>query len=117
MTLYTFASALLFAGALYALLSQPHLLRKVLALNVMSSAVFLFLVSAARRGPDPIPSNPIPSSLVPPDPVPHALVLTGIVVALGATAFALALIRRLHALTGHTRLPEDEEVGVTCSSL
>lgn len=98
-SLYAFASALLFAGALYALLSLPHLLRKVLALNFMSSAVFLFLVSVARRGPEGSP----------PDPVPHALVLTGIVVALGATAFALALVRRLHALTGHTRLPEDEE--------
>ena len=30
-----------------------------------------------------------------PDPVPHALVLTGIVVAVSATALALALIRRL----------------------
>jgi len=32
------------------------------------------------------------------DPVPHALVLTGIVVAVSATAMALALGRRLEAL-------------------
>lgn len=95
---YLLASTLIFALALFTLLAAPHLLRKVLALNVMGSAVFLFLVAAARRGAD-----------APPDPVPHAMVLTGIVVALAATALALALARRIHAQTGHTRLPEDEE--------
>ncbi|ADI14864.1 sodium:proton antiporter [Truepera radiovictrix] len=98
LTLYLAASALLFAGGLYTLLSQPHLLRKVLALNVMGSAVFLFLVSEARRAPQGLP-----------DPVAHALVLTGIVVAVSATAFALALVRRLHAQTGRTELPEDRD--------
>jgi multicomponent Na+:H+ antiporter subunit C len=96
--LYALAGVLIFSFAFYALLASPHLLRKVLALNLMGSAVFLFLVSMARRGPS---SDP--------DPVPQAMVLTGIVVALSATAFALALARRIYALTGHTRLPEDEE--------
>jgi multicomponent Na+:H+ antiporter subunit C len=41
------------------------------------------------------------------DPVPQALVLTGVVVAVSATALALALARRLFALTGHTALPDD----------
>lgn len=99
--LYAFASVFIFAFAFYALLASPHLLRKVLALNLMGSAAFLFLVSMARRGPS--------ADSGPPDPVPHAMVLTGIVVALSATAFALALARRIYALTGHTRLPEDEE--------
>jgi len=34
-----------------------------------------------------------------PDPVPHALVLTGIVVAFSATALALALGRRLREVS------------------
>lgn len=33
-----------------------------------------------------------------PDPVPHALVITGIVVMVSATAVALSLIRRLQTL-------------------
>ncbi len=45
----------------------------------------MMLIAVAYRGPG-----------VPPDPVPHALVLTGIVVAVSATALALALARRLH---------------------
>lgn len=99
--LYALAGALIFTAGLYTLLVSAHLLRKVLALNLMGSAVFLFLVSTARRGPRP--------DTAPPDPVPHALVLTGIVVALGATAFALALARRIYFKTGHSRLPEDED--------
>jgi multicomponent Na+:H+ antiporter subunit C len=42
------------------------------------------LIAAAYRGLFQVP-----------DPVPHALVLTGIVVAFSATALALALGRRL----------------------
>jgi multicomponent Na+:H+ antiporter subunit C len=74
----------LFAVGLYGLIAAEHLLRKVLAVNVMGSAVFLLLVASAYRSPG-----------LWPDPVPHAMVLTGIVVAVSATAVALALIRRL----------------------
>ena len=44
-----------------------------------------------------------------PDPVPQAMVLTGIVVAVAATALALALVRRFHALTGRLELTEDTD--------
>ncbi len=60
------------------------LLRKLIALNVMGAGVFHVLVAVAFRGTD-----------VAPDPVPHALVLTGIVVAVSATALALTLGQRL----------------------
>ncbi|GAA5234774.1 hypothetical protein GCM10025795_30390 [Verticiella sediminum] len=73
------------ALALHALVASASLLRRILALNVLSSAVFLLLVAIARRAPDG-----------PPDPLPHAMVLTGIVVAVSASAFALVLLKRLH---------------------
>jgi multicomponent Na+:H+ antiporter subunit C len=75
----------LFVLGLHGLLVRPRFLRKVLGLNVAGSGVFLLLVAMAQRGGGP------------PDPVPHAMVLTGIVVAVSATALALALIRRIHA--------------------
>lgn len=93
---YTLMGGVLFSIGLYGLLAQPHLLRKVLALNIMGSGVFAVLMATAWRGPQ-----------LPADPVPHALVLTGIVVAVSATAFALALLRRIHSVTGRTSLPED----------
>jgi multicomponent Na+:H+ antiporter subunit C len=37
------------------------------------------------------------------------MVLTGIVVAVAATALALALVRKLSALTGQLELPDDSD--------
>ncbi len=82
---YGGAAAIILALAFHALARSGTLLRRILALNVMSSAVFLMLVAIARR-----------QSEGPPDPIPHAMVLTGIVVAVSASAFALVLLKRLH---------------------
>jgi multicomponent Na+:H+ antiporter subunit C len=95
--LYALVSVALFCIGFHGLITQPHLLRKLLALNVMGSGVFLFLIAVARRNEGEIP-----------DPVPHALVLTGIVIAVSVTALALGMIRRLHAQTGRTTLVEEE---------
>lgn len=84
-TPYCFAGVFLFAIALYAFIIYTHVLRKILALNIMGSGVFLILVALAYRPPNS-----------PPDPVPHAMVLTGIVVAVSATALALTLACRIH---------------------
>jgi multicomponent Na+:H+ antiporter subunit C len=80
---------------LYALIVQAHLLRKVLALNIITSGVFMVLIGLART-----------DASTAPDPVPQAMVLTGIVVAVAATALALALIERLRALSGCSTLDE-----------
>ncbi|EXJ13736.1 NADH-quinone oxidoreductase subunit K [Imhoffiella purpurea] len=77
------AGILLFAMGLWSFLVHEPLLRKLIAFNVMGSGVFHILVAISERG------------ALRPDPVPHALVLTGIVVAVSATALALALDRRL----------------------
>ena len=74
----------LFALGFRAAFTQRSVLRRVLAINIAGGGLFLVLVSVAYRG-----------SGAAPDPVPHALVLTGIVVAFSATALALALRRRL----------------------
>ena len=84
--LYGLTGVLLIALGLRSALLQPEILRKILAINVMSVGVFLILITTAYRGPD-----------IAADPVPHALVLTGIVVAVSATALGLALARRLRS--------------------
>jgi multicomponent Na+:H+ antiporter subunit C len=82
--LYGLAGCLITGIGLANALLGNSLLKRVLAINVMGAGVFMLLVAFAYRGPD-----------LRPDPVPHALVLTGIVVAVSATALALALARRL----------------------
>lgn len=83
---YFTLAAILFALGCYGLWRGPELLRRILALNVMGGGIFLFMVTLAYR---PVLVGEAP------DAVLHALVLTGIVVAVSATAFALALLGRL----------------------
>lgn len=89
------AGAVLFAMGLAGVVLIGHLLRRILAFNVMGSGAFLILVGLAQRAGGA-------------DPVPQAMVLTGIVVAVASTALALALARRLHRLTGRTTLSATE---------
>lgn len=86
--IYLLTAAALFVIGAEGLMSRAHLLRKVLALNVCTTGVFLLIVSLGR-GSEPV------------DPVPHAMVLTGIVVALSTTAVALGLIVRLQRRRRH----------------
>ena len=92
--LFALTGVLLFAMGVVGVALFAHLLRRILAFNLMGSGAFLVLVGLAQR-------NGVP------DPVPQAMVLTGIVVAVAATALALALARKLHALTGRLELSED----------
>ena len=82
--IYVLTGVCLFALGLRGAVLRRDLLGRVLAINVCGAGVFLVLVAVAYRGPE-----------LAPDPVPHALVLTGIVVAVSATALALALGRQL----------------------
>ena len=97
--LYPLAGLGLACIGLYALIVHAHLLRKVLAFNVMGSGVFLVLAGLARSAPDGGG----------PDPIPHAMVITGIVVAVAATALALTLLLQVHAATGRAQLSEDRD--------
>ena len=94
--IYALAGALLFILGATGVILLAHLLRKILAFNLMGSGACLVLVGLAQRHGGV-------------DPVPQAMVLTGIVVAVAATALALALLRRLHDLTGRTRLSDGED--------
>jgi multicomponent Na+:H+ antiporter subunit C len=82
--LYSGAGVVLFAIGVWSLLVHDAILRKLIAINIAGGGVFHILIAVAYRG-----------DAAPPDPVPHALVLTGIVVAVSATALALALNRQL----------------------
>jgi len=92
-TYYALTGIALFAIGLHGLIVHAHLLRKMLAMNVMGAGVFLVLIAMADRE-------------TPPNPVPHAMVLTGIVVAVAATAFGLVLATRVRAASGKAELPE-----------
>jgi len=85
-------AAAVFGIGLYSLLVGRHPLRQLIAIKVMGSAIFVVLVVAAGR---------IDGDL---DGIPKALVLTGIVIAIAAVAFALTLLVRLAEVTGSVSL-------------
>jgi multicomponent Na+:H+ antiporter subunit C len=92
---FALAGAVLFAIGAARFFGDPHLLRRLLALNVIGSGVFLALVGLAQRAPGQ-----------PADPLAQALVLTGIVVAISATALGVVLLRRFVETTGRATLDE-----------
>ena len=94
-TLFGLCGAALVGIGLYGLLTDPRLLRKIIAFNLVGSGVFLLFGVVARRGA---------AATLLGDPVPQALVITGIVVAFSATALAVALLLRLHDAGGGATL-------------
>jgi multisubunit Na+/H+ antiporter MnhC subunit len=50
--IYALAAAALSAVAVHALIVRAHLIRRIVALNILGSAVFLLLIAIARRVPD-----------------------------------------------------------------
>ncbi len=83
--LYSLTGLILFGMGFFTLIVHSHPLRKILAVNVMATGVFLILIATAY----------IPLGQGEVDPVPHAMVLTGIVVSVSVTALALILACRV----------------------
>lgn len=96
MTLYLLLSSVLVVVGLHGLFACAQLMRKILALNVLTTAVFLLLVVLAQQ-----------SEVL--DPVPHAMVLTGIVVTVSTTAVALGLMVRLLERRGGPVEPQNRD--------
>lgn len=95
--LFSACGAVLVAIGTFGILAHAHLLRRILAINVIGSGVFLLFGAPGGRLPQ-----------LGADPVPQALVITGIVVAVAATALAITLAVRLFEETGRTTLPGEE---------
>lgn len=104
--LYSLAGLILFGMGFYTLIIHSHPLRKILAVNVMATGVFLILVATAYI--------PLGQGLV--DPVPHAMVLTGIVVSVSVTALALILACRVQETSNLALLKRRKQLQATRES-
>lgn len=97
---YEIAAVILFGVGLMGLLLHNNLVKKAIGLNIMDTAIYLYLAS---RGYvfgriAPIVTDPSVAATTEQyiNPIPAGLVLTGIVVSVSTTAFLLALIQRLY---------------------
>lgn len=92
------ACALLFLIGLYGALLRHNLMRKLMGLNILQTAVIAFyLLIAGKIGAEPpILAHGAASVDHFINPLPHALMLTAIVVGVSTTGVALALLIRIH---------------------
>ncbi len=89
---------LLFGIGFGNLLLQSNLIKKIIGLNIMDTAVYLFL---AEKGyiegrVAPIITDGVQSAEVYINPIPSGLVLTGIVVSVSVSALMLSITVRLY---------------------
>lgn len=90
------AAALLIGAGVHGLVATAHLLRRVVALNVVGSGIFLLSGAFAARGGGAA------------DPVPQALIITGIVVGLSVSTLAIGLVLA-HGRESSGRMVLDED--------
>ncbi len=99
---------------LYGIMTKKNLLKKIIGMNILQTAVILFFISIGAKKEATIPiiehGHDITHTSVSAshyiNPLPHVLMLTAIVVAVATLGVALALVIRIHQRY-HT-LEEDE---------
>ena len=104
-----FLVILLFCIGLFGLLSGRTLIRKIIGLSLLNSAVvMLYILGGMIDGTTaPILTKTISGRIV--DPIPQALMLTAIVVGLSVTAVALILAVKLYRACGSLDIKEIEK--------
>ncbi len=94
----TVFAVILFGIGLINLLLQKNLIKKIIGLNIMDTAIYLLLATqgyiSGRMAPIIVDGNTDPNLYI--NPVPSGLVLTGIVVSVSVSALMLALTIRLY---------------------
>lgn len=109
---YETGAVILFGVGFVTLLAHGNLIKKIIGMNIMDTAIFLFFIAKGyvhgKEAPI-IQSAGTAADYV--NPVPTALMLTGIVVAVSITAFALALTIRLYEKCGTVDLNEILDMG------
>ncbi len=95
---YEAVSIILFGIGFTTLLLNRNMIKKIMGLNIMDTAIYLFLAAKGyifgRKVPIVSGDVPEPENYI--NPIPSGLVLTGIVVSVSVTAIMLSLTIRLY---------------------
>ena len=92
------AAVILFCIGFTTMMLNKNLIKKIIGLNIMDTAVYLFLASMGyiEGRLSPILQNGVTGQEAYINPIPSGLVLTGIVVSVSVSALMLALSVRLY---------------------
>ncbi|MBQ7026237.1 MAG: cation:proton antiporter subunit C [Peptococcaceae bacterium] len=99
--IYSLVLILMFLG-MFGMIISNNYMKKMMAMNVMQVAVILFFLCFAQKtgGMIPILNGVTTDPNLYINPLPHALMLTAIVVSLGTTGVAIALLMRIKETYG-----------------
>jgi len=97
---YYMAAILLFIIGMHTMLTHSNLIKKVIAMNIMDTSVFLLFVAIGYTYGGQAPIVAENSEVLYVNPLPGALMLTGIVVAVSITAYALSLVVKIYRYYG-----------------
>ncbi|MCD7751814.1 MAG: NADH-quinone oxidoreductase subunit K [Lachnospiraceae bacterium] len=102
----------LFGIGFFNLLLQKNLIKKIIGLNIMDTAVYLFLASMGyiEGRSAPIVTDGVTDVEAYINPIPAGLVLTGIVVSVSVSAVMLSLTIRLYRRYHTLNLDEITEI-------
>ena len=94
-----FMIAILLAVGVWGMVVKRSLVKKLIGLNVLQSAIILFFINGSIRDGGTVPilffgEHANAEEFV--NPLPHVLMLTAIVVSVAVTAVALAFLTRIH---------------------
>lgn len=99
--IYSLVMILFFLGV-YGMVLSKNYMKKLMAMNVMQVAVIFFYLCLAQKDGGMIPvldgMTTDPDAYI--NPLPHGLMLTAIVVSLGTTGVAIALLMRIKEIFG-----------------
>lgn len=105
---YIFITILLLVG-FYGLIATENLLKKLMALNVVSVAIILFYLNLGQKLDSNIPvlvGEQLGTVSAYANPLPHTLMLTAIVVGVATTGVGLAMLYRIYHRYGSLEEPE-----------
>ncbi len=97
---YYMVAIILFVIGMYTMLTHSNMIKKVIAMNIMDASVFLMFVAVGYAHGSQAPIIKENADILYANPLPGALILTGIVVAVSVTAYALSLIVKIYRYYG-----------------
>ncbi|MGM0652533.1 MAG: sodium:proton antiporter [Bacillota bacterium] len=93
---YYMVAIILFVIGMYTMLTHSNMIKKVIAMNIMDASVFLMFVAVGYAHGSKAPIIREGADVLYVNPLPGALILTGIVVAVSVTAYALSLVVKIY---------------------
>lgn len=99
----------LFVIGLHTVVTRTNMIKRILGVNIMGTGVFYFFISIGNveNGLPPILSEENGLYI---NPLPSVLILTGIVVVVSITVYALSLVIRIYETYGTTDQAEVAEI-------